>query len=106
MWQVEVMQKEQKELFFVITKDGITWDLTGAVFTLKIYDDIDTLKITKNDGDFTKTYISIGKVSVQLTDANLDLNVDPYYGELKIVLGSLIDKTVKFILRVERVLGG
>jgi hypothetical protein len=101
MWQVSIRQGEQKPLYFTIIKDGLTWNLTGATFTLKIYDDSGTLKITKNDADFTKTDISIGKISVQLTSEDLDLPVDPYYGKLQIILGELIDKTVEFILMIQ-----
>ena len=96
----KVKQKESKTLFLAITHGGVVLNLTDSTLTLQVYDKNKVLKIEKVDNDFDKTEAIVGEVTVLLDGTDLDLEPETYKGYAKIVVGSLIDKTIEFNLIV------
>ena len=100
-YEADIKQKEQKHIYFTVTKNFEQFPLTGATLTLKIENRNGAVKITKDDAEFDKTDISQGKFNVLLTETDLDLDPGRYKGEVKIELDSLIDKTLEFYIRID-----
>jgi hypothetical protein len=97
----KVKQKESKTLFLAVTHGGSVLNLTDSTLTLQVYDKNKILKIEKIDSDFDKTEAVVGEVTVLLNGTDLDLTPDIYNGYMKIIIGTLIDKTIEFNLIVK-----
>lgn len=98
---LKVKRGESKIAYFAITHDGQILNLTSSTLSLKVYDENDVLRFEKTDADFDKTEVEVGEFTVLLNETDLDLDPDIYYGYVKIVIGSFIDKTVEFVLIVK-----
>ena len=100
-YETSIKQQEQKAIYFTITQDGATFDLTGAMLTLIVQDTNGSAVITKNTADFDTTDIATGRFNVLLTDTDLNLTPGRYKAELKIELTPLVDKSTEFYIRID-----
>jgi len=99
---LELKQKSQRSIRVTETNG---YDLTDALFKFGIKDNPkDTsYSVEKVDGDFDKTDIALGIVYFTLTEANLDLAIGTYWGELKVILsGGDIIKTSTYEIKINR----
>ncbi len=95
---------EEKVLTFTTSNNNVAVDLTGCVFTFVLALN-NTTVLTVADGDFDKTDILTGIVTITLTEVQTDIDAGVYTGELKIVhLSGIIDKSVDMKITMERAL--
>ena len=84
---------EGQPLTFTILIGGEAPDLTGATFSFVVkrrFTDT-SYEIEKVDGDFNKSQVDEGIVSVPITTADTDIEPAIYVGQLKIVITASTD---------------
>ena len=103
MADLNLKQGEQKTIQFTVKDGGVAQNVEGGTFTYVIEDSDNVDKVTKSDGDFTKTQASVGVVTVQLTSTDLDQDAGLYQSELKYVAaGGAIDKSADISVEILR----
>jgi hypothetical protein len=106
--KLTVKQGEAKTLTFTVKDaDGVAVDLSGATLTLGVKRDKSdsSYALTKDDNDFEKTQASLGIVTVDLEEADTDLDEATYIGELKCAWTgppAVIKKSADFYLQIKR----
>ena len=107
MERLTFKQAEAKTITFTCLVDGAVYDLTAASFSFmvkKSKNDLDAAaKITKVDGDFGKTLVSTGIITLPLSAVDLNQTPGEYTGELKISIGGAnIDKSEDIPITIEQ----
>lgn len=107
MADISVKQGEAKTLTFTITQSGAALDVSGGdyKFAAKQTKDDTAYEIEKDTADFDDTDANIGKLYLELSETDLDLDPGEYVAELKIDLtssiqGEGIDKSADLSMEV------
>lgn len=96
-------QGESHNVYFVIQRNGVLVDVSGATasFAVKKHKTDTSAIISKADAAFDKSSATSGTISVRLSGTDTGIAAGKYIGELKLIFAQDIDISEDIYIEIE-----